>query len=636
MLILLGLAGRTLAAAQISPGPLARAHQSLNGAANCTSCHKAGAGEAEFRCLDCHNEIASRLSAGKGFHARLGLKQGTSQGCVRCHSDHNGVDFPLIKWDPSLEKFDHAKTGYQLEGKHLGLTCAKCHTAAHTAPAERSAIKLKDLNRTYLGLSSACITCHQDKHEGRLGQNCLQCHTYNDWKSVASQFDHSKTRYPLTGSHAQVACAKCHTPGADNQPRYTGLAFQKCSDCHADPHHGSFPQSCNTCHNTSGWKRVSQAALGQQFDHSRTKFPLLGKHQAVECTACHANGDFKKPLPFDKCMNCHKPDPHGGQFARRPDGGECATCHTVDGWKPSKFGVKEHAVTDYPLQAKHASVDCDKCHIPKGKDTVFRLKFDRCTNCHADEHAGQFAMAPYLNKCESCHNLEGYRPSTFTLSKHKQTRFVLADGHLAVSCGECHKARDPLQAKPVAQYHWDNLTCTSCHNDPHKGQFDDRMRAARPGEAGGCEVCHTTKSWKELSKFDHSATSFKLIGAHRATACIDCHKPANLGTRLAEADFKSAPVKCEDCHEEVHGRQFANSAGVTACADCHNSTKWKPSLFDHDHRTDFALQGVHRNVRCEACHKLTRELDGKKVLFYKPTPRQCEACHGPEELKKSG
>ena len=125
------------------------------------------------------------------------------------------------------------------------------------------------------------------------------------------------------------------------------------------------------------------------------------------------------------------------------------------------------------------------------------------------------------------------------------------------------------------------------------------------GTAAGCEACHTTKSWKELSGFDHSKTSFPLLGTHRAMACIDCHKPPNLETKLINVDFKTAPTKCEECHEDAHGKQFAK-AGVTQCAECHNSLKWKPAFFDHDQRTEFPLRGVHRNVRCAECHKLTR------------------------------
>ena len=154
-------------------------------------------------------------------------------------------------------------------------------------------------------------------------------------------------------------------------------------------------------------ERYLTQAVSERFDHSTTKYPLLGKHATVECSQCHANGDFKKPLVFQKCMDCHQPDPHKGQFAKRAGGGECASCHTVDGFKPSTFTVKDHAATAYPLQGGHAAVLCSGCHTPNGKDTLFKIKFQRCTDCHADKHAGQFAAAPYFNGCERCHNLAG-------------------------------------------------------------------------------------------------------------------------------------------------------------------------------------------------------------------------------------
>jgi hypothetical protein len=154
------------------------------------------------------------------------------------------------------------------------------------------------------------------------------------------------------------------------------------------------------------------------------------------------------------------------------------------------------------------------------------------------------------------------------------------------------------------------------------------LQARADGASGGCEVCHSTKSWKELSRFDHAKTSLPLLGAHRATTCIDCHRPPNLETRLINVDFKAAPTACEDCHQDIHGKQFAK-AEVTRCVECHNSMKWKPALFDHETRTQFSLRGAHQNVRCAECHKATQVIASKTVLFYKPTPKECAACHGP-------
>ncbi len=71
------------------------------------------------------------------------------------------------------------------------------------------------------------------------------------------------------------------------------------------------------------------------------------------------------------------------------------------------------------------------------------------------------------------------------------------------------------------------------------------QQARADGTLAGCEACHTTKSWKELSGFDHSKTKFPLLGAHRATACIDCHKPPNLETKLIERGLqgRAHPVR---------------------------------------------------------------------------------------------
>jgi hypothetical protein len=620
MMLALTLPAALTLNAQISPGPLSKAHQRLSGPTQCTSCHIFGKGSEELKCQECHTEIAHELSTGHGLHASFANKQN----CAKCHSEHNGEDFSLIHWEPSLKAFDHNRTGYPLEGKHAGIECNQCHSAAHIAPSQRSQIKMNDLNRTFLGLSPDCVTCHQDPHKGQLGQNCLQCHNFVDWKA-AQKFDHNKTRYPLTGLHAQVACAKCHTPETPGgQPRYQGIPFAKCSDCHADPHRGSFTQSCETCHTTAGWKRIPES---QQFDHSKTKFPLLGKHAQVECIKCHVEGNFKKPLPFAKCMDCHQ-DAHQGQFAQRKDKGECASCHNAEGWKPSIYGVKEHAASDYPLAGKHAGVSCDKCHAPAGPDTRYKLAFAKCVDCHLDAHAGQFARAPYNNQCEPCHTVKGFQPSSYTIAMHQKSGFPLAGAHLAVACAECHITDAAGYSKKIVPYRFEDQSCKGCHKDPHGGEFDDKMSQRRPdGRVAGCEACHTVKSWTDLPGFDHDKTKFPLLGAHAKVSCDRCHRPANSQTKLTAASFKSTPTNCSACHQDVHGGQFVKGSKAMDCGSCHSSEEWQPSTFDHETQTDFSLKGAHINVPCMDCHTGARNIDGRRVVFYKPTPRECAGCH---------
>lgn len=618
------------AESQISPGPLSRAHQSISGLNHCTSCHQISTGEQTYKCLSCHAEIAARIAARRGLHAAYNPQSVSSQKCASCHSEHNGKDFAILKFD--LTTFDHSQTGYKLEGKHAGLECSRCHLPSRISVRERATIKVKDLNKTYLGVSPDCTNCHLDSHQGRLGSNCLQCHNFTAWKDV-TKFDHSRTRYALTGLHLEVACRSCHTPGTDQQPRYTGFPFRNCDDCHADPHRGRFSESCQSCHRTSGWKAIAATEMDRTFDHSRTKYPLLGKHSSVECDRCHARGDFKKPLAFQKCSDCHRPDPHAGQFANRVGGSECSNCHNLDGFEPSTFGLRNHAATSYPLEGKHATVPCSQCHIAKGEATIYKIKFQHCTDCHTDVHAAQFASAPYFNQCEQCHSVQKFVPSTFGLSSHSKSSFPLSGSHMAVPCDSCHKESLKLNPKRTAQYEWSDLACTTCHADPHKGRFNAvTRRVEAKGIAMGCGICHSTQTWTDLSRFDHFETAFPLKGAHESAKCTGCHKPPSARDGLLHVDFKQTRKECEACHADIHGQQFANR-GITACLRCHDSKAWRPSLFDHDKQTSFPLQGAHRSVGCQSCHKLTRMVAGKVVLFYKPTPKECVACHGNRDLK---
>jgi hypothetical protein len=612
---------------QVSPGPLSRAHAFLNGPTQCTQCHGIAIGKAQLKCLGCHAEILQRLAQNRGFHARVLSKGASGKDCVPCHSEHNGADFNLVRWEPSLKQFDHSKTGYPLEGKHAALDCKQCHNPGHISAAERRTIQVKDLSRTFLGLSQDCLSCHTDIHRGQLGKDCQSCHTLASWKGAA-QFEHAKTKYPLTGAHEKVACQKCHVAVAGPRPyvKYVGLSFQSCTPCHSDPHRGTFTKPCQACHTTASWTQVRTAV---EFDHSKTKFPLLGKHEAVACAKCHRHADFGAPVAHAKCADCHTPDPHRGQFNGRKSGGECAECHNEKGFTPSLFTVALHAGTQYPLEGQHAKVACAKCHLPKGVDTLFKIKDTQCAACHADVHKGQFSGPPHNNRCEDCHNVRSFHSVKFTPAQHEQTRFPLMGAHIAVPCVECHKAEGGGGSAEPVRYRFEDRSCTACHQDPHEGQFAKRMATRRRnGSLLGCEACHTLASWTEISGFDHSTTSFPLTGAHRTVACIACHRPENLKTSLRGVNFKAAPTICHDCHEDPHGGQFYRAKAAPQCTSCHNTLRWKPSLFNHETGTTFSLKGAHQNVPCGLCHKLFRQVNGRRVVFYKPTARECVACHG--------
>jgi hypothetical protein len=573
------------------------------------------------------------VQANTGFHANNYKSLTSETDCRRCHKEHKGQGTPLIVLD--RQKFSHfAQTGFALAGKHAQQKCEKCHVSTKIAPAARSEIKLKDLNRSFLGLRRECLACHKDQHQGQLGADCLRCHTQDSFKP-ASGFSHSTTHYPLTGLHQALPCQKCHgpKPGQDNA-RYKGLTYSGCQSCHTDPHRGAFQEanfrgSCDTCHNTNGFKKNQP---GTDFNHAITKFPLRGKHTPVACAKCHKGADFHRPIAHERCRDCHE-DPHKGQFAVRAAGSDCSSCHEVTGFKPTRFDRETHRQSAFPLEGKHADLRCPECHRPEGRDAVYITRKLICSACHTDRHGGEFALAPHSNKCDDCHTPAGFQPTTFSVARHAQTQFALSGRHASVACEKCHKpltmggaaltlAAAPARsgAPPTAprQYRFASLSCGGCHTDPHETKL-------------ACDSCHTPEQWKQVRPYEHPATTgARLDGAHRNLKCVQCHKPSGPdenGVAKVAPGFSGTPTQCSGCHgaKDAHGGQF-QSVPQEDCSSCHVTARWNGESFDHD-RARFVLNRVHRNVDCAKCHKDRREVAGKTIRVYRGTPTECTKCH---------
>jgi hypothetical protein len=614
---LLALWQCSLAMAQLSPGPLSQPHQQLEGVTRCASCHDFGAGSRSFKCLDCHAEIRRRVDAHAGYHGRAYKASREQADCARCHMEHNGQRFPLVRLDRNT--FNHeAQTGFALQGKHRQQKCEACHNEKRISAAARVEIKEKDLNKTYLGLSRNCTFCHEDQHRGQLGAECNRCHNQEGWRP-APGFTHSRAAFQLTGLHQSVACQKCHVPReGEKATLFKGISFAGCQSCHMDPHHGAFQDakfqgSCDSCHNTSGWKNEH---VSPGFAHANTRFPLVGKHAALACEKCHKTSNFEQAIPHERCQDCHQ-DPHHGQFATRAAGSDCSSCHNETGFKPTKFDLETHRQSRFPLEGKHASLRCDQCHEPKGKDTVYITGKLTCPACHTDRHAGEFAGPPWANRCDQCHTTDGFQPTTFSVSRHAQTQFALAGKHESAQCHDCHKplaiaaSTLPPASAPPLQYHFPSRACNTCHMDPHQTKLS-------------CDTCHTPQGWKDVLAFDHSTTKFKIEGAHRDVKCIQCHVAAD----KAPPVFSGTRNQCHDCHntKDPHAGQFLTTDRQEDCSACHTPIQWKQENFDHD-RTRFPLNVAHRNVPCAKCHMDEVGKDNHVFRRYRDTPIDCVKCH---------
>ena len=378
----------------------------------CSVCHKEDEPyrNAPERCYDCHKE--SEPHSGK-----LG------KNCDNCHSETRWLEFA----------FDHSVTKFKLKGKHIFLQCGDCHpgdsyqntpkkcsschqqhdkhknlfgnkcekchnvtgfTKVHFDHNEDTKYKLKDSHLLTSCISchkdnpyknktkSKCLNCHKkdDNHRGLYGKKCQDCHSEKRWK--ITKFDHNKTDYKLKGKHKTTDCNLCHTGDVYKQELPT-----ECYGCHVqhDVHRGNQGKVCENCHNEKDWLDKIQ------FNHTLTRFPLLGSHSALSCEDCHENNNFKATK--HQCIVCHKKD----DFHKQALGKQCQSCHFAKDWKAWRFDHNKQ--TDFKLEGKHENLECSSCHNSPALEEISISS--HCVTCHLidDIHEGRLGRS-----CSQCHN----------------------------------------------------------------------------------------------------------------------------------------------------------------------------------------------------------------------------------------
>lgn len=286
------------------------------------------------------------------------------------------------------------------------------------------------------------------------------------------------------------------------------------------PHGDKLKINCTVCHTTANWNTVKT----NEFNHNKTRFPLVGQHKAVSCKKCHPT------LVFDQaptnCSSCHT-DMHQGTV-----GNDCERCHTSNTWIVTK--VKQiHRESGFALVGAHATADCNRCH--KSAST---LRFDNistdCFTCHKEKYyatAGkQFdhQALGFDTDCARCHNMGGIDWSS-NGKGFNHGFFPLQGGH-NLACDACHIDNDyktPLSSE-----------CKSCHgvgnSNPipaHKTKFKEY----------DCNHCHTIQGWSAGVKFkEHDGRNGKIYsGNHKGkwSSCTDCH--------TNDTNFKA---DCRKCH----------------------------------------------------------------------------------------
>jgi hypothetical protein len=585
--------------AQISPGELVAAHANLEGITNCTKCHLLGEKLNRTKCLDCHVEIKNLIAQKKGYHfsKEVGEKE-----CCACHSDHHGRNFKIVNFDK--DKFDHTKAGYELLGKHKEIECTSCHKSEF--------IKTKisqNKGFSYLGLERDCRSCHVDYHQNNLSTNCASCHDYNGFKP-ASLFDHQKSKFPLVGKHQKVDCEKCHKTEIQNGRKFqqfAGVQFSNCTNCHKDPHDNKFGQNCRKCHNEESFHNINGL---NSFDHNKTNYPLTGKHVTVNCVLCH-KGKYGVTIKYDLCSDCHS-DFHKGQFAKNGKSPDCADCHNTEGFAKTLYTVEKHNKTNFILDGKHVTAQCNSCH-KKDKEWQFKNLGKVCADCHDDYHKGQFIKTGLAPGCNECHDTQTFTNTLYSIDQHNKTKFSLEGAHLATPCISCHKK----ETGKDWQFKGTGILCIDCHSNIHGNFIDEKYYPKQD-----CRSCHNVFNWHEVN-FDHSLTTFPLKDRHAEISCKQCHLFEKKGESISQK-FSGLSNNCLTCHKDAHNHQF-DEDGVTHCEKCHEFKNWKAELFNHDN-TRFKLGLSHGNLKCDKCHDQAKS-DTGTYTRYKINKLKCADCH---------
>ncbi len=552
-----------------------------------------------LECVDCHKAEA------------VGQFKGLSTSCISCHTaqfqeavdpDHKALSFPSTceschsadTWFDA--KFDHLKfTGFALTGAHATLPCTACH-----------------LNGQFKGTPADCYSCHVKDYNGTtnpnhaqagFSQQCQGCHTTTAW--VPATFDHSKTSFPLTGAHVNVACNLCHINGQfANAPT-------ACYGCHAKdyagtanmagiPNHANagFSQDCTQCHTTSSW-------LNASFNHNATSFPLTGAHTSVPCTTCHTD-NYAGTLPTN-CYGCHVKDyDNTATIAGVPNHvtagfpQDCTQCHTTTSWLNATFN---HNTTSFPLTGAHTSVPCATCHTDNYAGTLPT----NCYGCHVKDYDNTATItgvpnhvtASFPQDCTVCHSTSTWLNATFD---HSTTSFPLTGAHTSVPCATCH-TDNYAGTLPT--------NCYGCHVKDYNstatigGSVPNHVSGNYPQD---CTMCHTTSTWLNAT-FNHNNTPFPLTGAHVSVACNLCH----IG-----GVFAGTPTDCYSCHKaDYTGTTNPNHAAAgfpTTCATCHTTASWSGATFNH---TWFNVNHGNANGVCATCHTNPNDYS----VF------QCTNCH---------
>ena len=467
----------------------------------CTTCHGR-----DFHTFSPNNATCSQSGCHTGVSVKLGaMSQAGFLHCTSCHEFRTGVVRGATEADAkrgvtpvavqcgSCHVMAEKIAEWDLAADPHEGTCGMCHNA-HKQTEPRDAFQscataqchasADTLTRMHRGLGTHtlndCSACHQAHSWKVKGTDCLSCHKtiFNDRPPArprdstgVSGLRHAPQ--PVNGGGSSGAASPRpaapprHAPGTPESAVIRDVSARRDAEIAFGPRHARRAHQrtapslrSRTVRDDPALRTVrivnvanQQPAQGasRRVTTSDTTF-LHSRHRTVACTDCHTSaathGGIKVTAPRD-CLACH----HGPTQVAT-----CTNCHVRD-----SLGTRAKAVTfsvsarpapvtrsvAFP-HARHADLECARCHGPDERRTVAA---ETCNSCHTGHHRP-------TRECSACHTTArtGHFRTAHDGCASCHTPDKLPVGRLTRSlCVACHQDRTT---------HYVNRDCADCHVVP--------------------------------------------------------------------------------------------------------------------------------------------------------------------------
>jgi hypothetical protein len=362
--------------------------------------------------------------------------------------------------------------------------------------------------------------------------------------ALTTSFNHFLTGFPITGTHATVACGSCHVNGRfESTPR-------QCVACHNTMTAPGEPQShprttnrCESCHLTTTWRDF------QLIDHAQATGPCASCHNGK-----HVLGKSANHIPTAApCGNCHHNTVSFGGATVPADMPVPNSAAPLVGAPPARPAVVAAAPETVPSAG--AAAPAATAANPAPPSVSHTGIISRCATCHNNVAApGKpprhvVTMAP----CETCHK----STLTFAGARMNHTGIIAtcagcrnggsATGkpanHLVTNapCETCHKSTVTFAGARVDHTRI-TAPCAGCHN----GTKNEGKPPRHFLTALGCESCHRTATWTPAS-YRHASPAYVNHGP--GVGCTGCH---GSNAQTASWKFPAFRPDCASCHVDKY------------------------------------------------------------------------------------